>query len=117
MLEYIWVINMKNIDIIKECISYKEEKEWFEFKENWFSKNEIGEYMSALSNSAAIQGRKEAYMIWGINDMNHKIIGTRIDFDKTIDGEPYKHYLARKLNPSINFELSSRFCLRWRCWL
>jgi len=37
---------------------YEKEKEWFEFKENWFVPDELGEYISALSNSAAIEGRK-----------------------------------------------------------
>ena len=97
---------MKDKEIIKECINQPEEKEWFEFKENWFSKDEIGEYISALSNSAAMQGRSEAYIIWGINDKKHKPVGTNINFDKTYDGEPYKHYLSRKIEPKIGFSFS-----------
>lgn len=33
-----------------------------------------------------------------------KIVGTSVNFDRDIDGEPYKHYLARNLKPSIPFE-------------
>lgn len=40
-------------DLISELIGFKYEKEWFEFKENMKSDNEIGEYISALSNGAA----------------------------------------------------------------
>ncbi|MBQ6783781.1 MAG: hypothetical protein IJP63_07260 [Acholeplasmatales bacterium] len=29
----------------------------FVFKENWFSKDEIGEYISAISNGAAFRGK------------------------------------------------------------
>ena len=32
---------------IRELISYKEEREYFEFKENWFEPNALGEYISA----------------------------------------------------------------------
>ena len=41
------------IEIIEELCAYDSEREWFEFKENWFSASELGEYISALSNSAA----------------------------------------------------------------
>lgn len=96
---------MKNINsLIKECLSYEDEREWFEFKENFSIIDQIGEYISALSNSAAILGRKYAFLIWGVNDKTHKIVGTNIDYDKSINNEPIKHYLARKLNPSISFE-------------
>lgn len=97
---------MNEINIINECISYPEEKEWFEIKENWFSKDEIGEYISALSNSAAILGRKEAYIIWGIKDKNHKPVGTTLNYDREYGGEPYIHYLSRKLEPRIGFSFN-----------
>lgn len=45
-------------DIINELRGYDSEREWFELKENWFAANELGEYVSALSNSAAIDGKK-----------------------------------------------------------
>ncbi len=32
-------------NILEELLSYKEEYEWLEYKENWFSKDEIGEYI------------------------------------------------------------------------
>lgn len=44
------------IDIINELRSYDSEQEWFEFKENWFKADELGEYISALSNSVAYEG-------------------------------------------------------------
>ncbi len=40
----------------------------------------------------------------GISDSDKKIVGTSVNFDRDIDGEPYKHYLARNLKPSIPFE-------------
>ena len=95
------MLNIK--EIIEECISYESEREWFEFKENWFEKDQIGEYISSLSNSATILGRDYAYMIWGINNSNHKIVGTTINYEMDVNNEPLKHYLARNLSPSINF--------------
>ena len=39
--------------IVKELCTYSDEQEWFEFKENWFQPEALGEYVSALSNAAA----------------------------------------------------------------
>ncbi len=95
---------MKDIkSIIDDCLSYDEEQEWFEFKENWFEKDELGEYISAMSNSAAILDRDYAYLIWGINDKTHEIIGTKFNQNKEINNEPLQHYLARNLSPSLAF--------------
>lgn len=48
---------MSNItEIAKRCLSYEDEHEWFDFKENWLEPNEIGKYISALSNAAAMAG-------------------------------------------------------------
>ncbi len=90
--------------IVNELRSYDKEKEWFEFKENWFSPDELGEYISALSNSAAIEGRKFAYFVWGINDKTHKVVGTVFDYEQDINHEPIKHYLRRKCSPDNNFD-------------
>ena len=90
-------------DLIKECLGYEDELEWVEFKANIFNIDEVGEYISALSNSAAILGKPNAYMIWGIENDTHKIIGTNINYNKEINNEPIQHYLARKLSPSLAF--------------
>lgn len=89
--------------IIEELRKYDSEREWFEFKENWFKVDELGEYISALSNSAAIVGKKFAYFVWGINDQTHEIVGTSFNYNQDVKHEPLKHYLARQFSPDINF--------------
>lgn len=70
---------MKNlITLVNQLRSYSSEREWFEFKVNWFEPAAIGEYISAISNSAACTGRKEGYFIWGINNSTHEIEGTSV---------------------------------------
>lgn len=61
-------------EIVEELREYDSEREWFEFKENWFKADELGEYISALSNSATIAGKKFAYFVWGINDKSHEML-------------------------------------------
>lgn len=55
------VNNMNLSNKIKELCSYNDEQEWFEFKENWFEPNELGEYISALSNAAAFHYQEIGY--------------------------------------------------------
>ena len=40
--------------IVKKLISHKHEEEWLEFKENWFESHALGEYISGMSNAAAM---------------------------------------------------------------
>lgn len=44
--------------IVKELCAYDDEQEWFEFKENWFQPETLGEYVSAMSNAAAFHYKK-----------------------------------------------------------
>lgn len=94
----------KYINLLETLLSYKDEYEWLDFKENWFSKDEIGEYISAIANSTALCGKEFGYIVWGVNDETKEVVGTTVNFNKDIDNEPYKHYLARNLTPKISFE-------------
>lgn len=95
----------KYLDILENLLRLQDEYEWLDFKENWFNKDEIGEYISAIANGACLCGKEYGYIIWGVKDNSRDIVGTSINFDKDINHEPYKHYLARNLKPSIAFEV------------
>ena len=90
-------------EIIKELCEYDSEREWFEFKENWFKADELGEYISALSNSAALEGKKYGYFVWGINDKTHETVGTSFNCNQHVNREPLKHYLSQQLSSDLNF--------------
>ncbi len=94
---------MSLIDKVLELCAYDDEQEWFEFKENWFQAEELGEYVSAISNAAAFHYKEMGYFIWGVNDDTHEIIGTKFNQYCDYNKEPYQNYLARNLSPSINF--------------
>jgi len=48
------------------------ETEWVEFKHNNTNPQEIGEYLSALANAAALNGKANAYLVWGVYDDSHE---------------------------------------------
>ncbi len=89
---------------VLELLKYESEQEWFEFKENWFSPDALGEYVSAISNAAAFHYQPEGYFIWGVEDKTHRIVGTRFSQYCNYNSEPYQNYLARNLYPSIDFK-------------
>ena len=89
--------------IVKELCAYDDEQEWFEFKENWFQPETLGEYVSAMSNAAAFHYKKYAYFVWGVNNDTHEIVGTTFNQYCEYNKEPYQNYLARNLSPSVNF--------------
>ena len=62
--------------LINELRKYPNETQWIEFKHNNYTPNMIGEDISALANSAALYEKNCAYMLWGIDDTTHEIVGT-----------------------------------------
>jgi predicted HTH transcriptional regulator len=67
------------VSLVHELCALPKETEWVEFKENNDNPEEIGEYISALANAAALQGKAFAYLVWGVHDAEHDIVGTRLD--------------------------------------
>ena len=104
-------MDVKGLEVIvRDLIAHKHEEEWFEFKVNWFEKNELGEYISALSNVAAVLGHDNGYLVWGIENNTHCILGTDFDFHRDVNkGEPLQHYLARNIEPDIGFEFQELY--------
>lgn len=62
--------------LLSQSVAMPTESEWVEFKHNFHSKEEIGERISALSNSAALLGKPYGYIVFGVGDGTHNIIGT-----------------------------------------
>lgn len=57
------------------------EEEWFEFKRRKVQPDEkLGEYVSALANAAAYQGRSLAYLVLGVDNDTHQVVGTDFNF-------------------------------------
>lgn len=67
-------------DIVKRCISFGDEKEWFEFKDNLNKPDDIGEFISALSNAALMSGEPYGYLIWGLNNSSHAFTNTKFNY-------------------------------------
>lgn len=66
--------------------------------------NEIGEYISALSNAAALVRKPSAYLVWGIQDGTHEVVGTGFRPIQAKKGnENLENWLLRLLDPQVRF--------------
>lgn len=71
---------MENLTaLIDKLRTLSNETEWVEFKHNNFDPDMIGEDISALANGAALNNRPFAYMLWGVHDKTHEVVGTIVD--------------------------------------
>ena len=82
------------------------ETEWLEFKENWYEPQVIGEYFSALSNGAFLAGKNRGYLVFGINDATHEVVGTSFDpySIKAKGNQNLLIWLSLGLQPNVGFE-------------
>ena len=93
-------------NLIENLIILPKETEWVEFKKDNYNPHQMGEYISALSNSAYLHNKDYAYLVFGIEDETHKIIGTKFKpKEYKIGNEELENWLLRKLQPRIDFKI------------
>lgn len=93
------------LGIVSELRKLPQETEWVEFKQNQADPDEVGEYISALSNSAALAGKSSAFIVWGIDDSTHDIVGTSFRPNTAkVGNECLENWLLHLLSPRIQFQ-------------
>ncbi len=86
--------------LFQRLIALPQETEWVEFKENQADPMEIGRYISGLANAAALHGQPAAYLVWGVQDSSHAVVGTRFRPRSAKKGnENLEAWLARMVEP------------------
>lgn len=92
------------VSLLRELCKLTGESEWVEFKVNVREPEEVGEYISALANSAALVGKAFAYVVLGISDRDHSVVGTSFDPSVArVGNEALENWLLRLLEPRLNF--------------
>lgn len=90
--------------IIENARKNSYEAPWIEFKTNNYNPQLIGEYISALSNTAALFNHETAFMIWGIDDTTHDIVGTSFDpQSERVGNQGLDLWISTQLNPQTQF--------------
>ena len=83
------------------------ESEWLEFKRNNEHPQMIGEYLSALSNSACLTDKPHGYLVYGIDNDTHEVVGTKFKphATKGKGSEDLEPWLVRLLLPRMDFRI------------
>ena len=97
-------MNAQELEIlIKDLSALPKECEWVEFKVANSNPQEIGEYISALSNSACYHKKEFAWLVYGVEDTTHKLVGT--DFRPLIEkkgNQELENWLVTQVKPRID---------------
>jgi ATP-dependent DNA helicase RecG len=98
--------NTDLIDLLKDLCTQPREQQWLEFKSNGIDHEQIGEYISAMSNGATLANKPFGYLVWGVEDGTHTIKGTTFTFaDAKHGNQDLELWLRLYLDPKINFEI------------
>ena len=92
-------------NLLNELIKEPCETEWFEFKEakNSFSFENLGKYLSALSNEANLKGQRCGWLILGVKDrLPREVVGTSYKLGKN-SLDSLKQEIAQHTN-GISFQ-------------
>src|SRR5438045_9552171 len=93
--------------LLASLLALPKEAEWIEFKENNDDPASIGEYLAALSNTAALHGKDAGYLVWGVEDGTQRIVGTGVTpRARKIGNEELENWLDHHLTPRGDFEFS-----------
>lgn len=100
------MIDGKFDKLIKELSRLPAESEWVEFKKNKADSQELGENASALANSAALLRKHCGYIVWGIEDEGHAIVGTSFKpHEIKIGNEELENWLLHNLEPRVDIKI------------
>ena len=96
-------INSALVDDLREQPA---EAEWLEFKRGGCAPERIGQYLSALSNSACLSRRSTGYLVFGVADGTHEVKGTAFDphREKAKGNQALLPWLHAGLRPDPGFD-------------
>jgi ATP-dependent DNA helicase RecG len=100
------VTEREAIALIDRLTALSSETEWVEWKRNHVSPDDFGEYVSALANAACVRNERAAYLVFGIDNVTRKVVGTAFDpyAKKAVGNQDLLPWLAPQLSPSVRCE-------------
>jgi ATP-dependent DNA helicase RecG len=87
--------DLRNLSAENEIVEFKEAKSGYDF-------NKLGKYFSALSNEANLKGRPFAWLVFGIENKKHSIVGSQFRTTRK-DLDSLKSEIANKTTNRITF--------------
>lgn len=100
---------MENLELlVNELRLLPSETPWIEFKHNNYDPQMIGQDICALANSATLYEKSCSYMIWGIDDKTHQVVGTEHNLQNLKKGnQELENWLRSLLSDNADFEFKN----------
>ena len=96
------MMSSRSLALVNDLLALPAEQAWVEFKGNNTEPQMIGQQISALSNAARLADKNHAYMLWGVRDEDHAVIGTGFQPSaERTQGQPLEFSLAQRLSPDV----------------
>lgn len=94
------------VALVDRLRSLPSETEWCELKRDRHEPHDLGTYLSALANSASIVGEPHGYLVFGVDDRSHEVVGTTFNpySEKAKGNQALMPWLGAKLRPNTGFE-------------
>ena len=98
--------NSENTALVDRLRREPTETEWLEFKADRYEPKVIGEYLSALANGACVAGKTRGYLVFGVDDATHAVVGTSFNpyAAKGKGNQDLLLWLTLGLDPRIGIE-------------
>ena len=94
------------VRLLEHLLKKGKESECVEFKLNYHSVEEIGEQISALSNGACVIDQPKGFLIFGVRDENHAVVGTTFrPTEYKYKNQELEHWLSLYLSPRPDFRI------------
>ncbi len=87
--------NLCSLSAENEIVEFKEAKNTYDF-------SKLGKYFSALSNEANLKGKSFSWLVFGIEDKKHKVVGSQFRSVRK-DLDSLKGEIAKKVTNGISF--------------
>ena len=97
---------MENLEqLVRSLVKLPKETSWVEFKRNYYDGEMIGQRICGLANTAVLDDRRAAYLLWGVDDDTHEVVGTTGDFPtiKVEKNQEMEAWLRQRLSRNADF--------------
>lgn len=94
----------QHVELVDRLRGMPTENEWLEFKRNRCTPSQLGKSLSALANSSCVVGAPVGYLVFGIDDESHDVVGTGFDPHRTKGNQGLLHWLSDGLHPRTGFD-------------
>lgn len=99
------ISGMDLVALVRSLAALPSETDWLELKRDNSDPEMIGRAVSALANSARLADRPHGYLIWGVADSDHSIMGSGFVPGRTKKGnEGLINWLTRLVDPPTRFQ-------------